>query len=392
MADETHEALGAENLALKAENALLHAQLEILKAQLETLKAKLAANSGNSNKPPSTDPPWKKPAAGPGASRGKKRRGGRRGSYRSIPESFDREVEVRPSACHAPECNASLESCRTKSRHHHYETDLSDDTPTKQVTRYLVHTVVCAWCGKTTTAERPNGGSAFGPVFHSWVGLLRSRYRISVSQVKELCWELWQIKISEGGIINCQNRLAVMLEGLHTEARTIIHEAAVRHADETTWFVNHKLSWVWVGVARFVSVFLIRPRRNKEAAIELLGPPTTGTQVTISDRYAVYDDYAGQVCWAHLMRPFEALAESKTMPELSCFGSRVVTAITAMLTAHRHWRDGTCSDAEYRPRIDACVATVMNLLENEGATHTNGRLREPCKSMLKDKSRFFLFV
>jgi len=92
-----------------------------------------------------------------------------------------------------------------------------------------------------------------------------------------------------------------------------------------------------------------------------------------------------------MMRPFQKLSESGNETE-SWFGSRLVVAITEMLTTSHVWRDGACDDDDYFARIELCCATVMDLMEVEGARHQNGRIREPCKSLLKHKNRFFLFV
>ena len=64
--------LRKENAALREENALLRQIIEELRARIIVLEAKLNKNSTNSSKPPSTDPPWKKPKTQTGTAHNKK--------------------------------------------------------------------------------------------------------------------------------------------------------------------------------------------------------------------------------------------------------------------------------------------------------------------------------
>ena len=71
---------------------------------------------------------------------------------------------------------------------------------------------------------------------------------------------------------------------------------------------GHTRAWLWVAVTSLVTVFLIRMSRGGQVARELLGEHFSGILVT--DRYSAYNWYPvrwRQVCWAHLLRDFEAI-------------------------------------------------------------------------------------
>jgi transposase len=89
----------------------------------------------------------------------------------------------------------------------------------------------------------------------------------------------------------------------------------VRGADETSWPRAGDSGWLSVSISEQAALFQIAARRDREAAIALLGEQPTGT--IISDRYAVYlfiDDTQRQLCLAHVLRDFTALAERDGAP------------------------------------------------------------------------------
>jgi transposase len=92
------------------------------------------------------------------------------------------------------------------------------------------------------------------------------------------------------------------------EARTDGPEPAVAHLDETRWCQGGKRAWVWGAVTSLVTVLLGRLSRGGQGARELLGEHFAGILVT--DRYRAYHWYpvrGRQLCWAHVLRDFEAM-------------------------------------------------------------------------------------
>ncbi|MFM7455741.1 MAG: transposase, partial [Vulcanococcus sp.] len=71
-----------------------------------------------------------------------------------------------------------------------------------------------------------------------------------------------------------------------------------------------KRGWQWVMVTAVVTVFVQGLSRSTAAAIELLGSPFGG--IVVSDRFLAYNHLPlqqRQLCWAHLIRDLNAIAE-----------------------------------------------------------------------------------
>ena len=82
------------------------------------------------------------------------------------------------------------------------------------------------------------------------------------------------------------------------------------HLDETHWRQGDKGAWLWGAVTTWVTVFVVRLSRSGHVARELLGETFAGILVT--DRYSAYNWYPvrwRQLCWAHLLRDFEAMRD-----------------------------------------------------------------------------------
>ena len=120
------------------------------------------------------------------------------------------------------------------------------------------------------------------------------------------------IDISLGAISNIERRITDGLEGAHSEALASVAASATKHLDETTWRESGSLAWLWAAVGENGTAFIIRDSRRAEVAKELIGEKPSG--VTISDRYGGYsfiDLQQRQVCLAHLIRDFRAMAEGE---------------------------------------------------------------------------------
>ena len=73
---------------------------------------------------------------------------------------------------------------------------------------------------------------------------------------------------------------------------------------------SNRRGWLWVVVTPLVTFFSVTLSRSKAAATEILGEDFQG--YVGSDRYSSYnwlDPKKRQLCWAHLLRDFQAIAE-----------------------------------------------------------------------------------
>ena len=110
------------------------------------------------------------------------------------------------------------------------------------------------------------------------------------------------------------------------------NEAALRHADETSWRVQvyrekgrSSRAWLWTSVSPDAVYFHIDPSRSAEVAMKLFGS-VEETVVLVCDRYSAYRslarELAGKIilqwCWAHQRRSFIDCAAGHVRLRLWC--------------------------------------------------------------------------
>ena len=118
-----------------------------------------------------------------------------------------------------------------------------------------------------------------------------------------------QIPISTGTIQNIIDRNAEALLPVYDRIGRIARSFWCNYVDETSWFKENGLQWLWAMVNERVAFYRIDPHRSK-AAFELLIQDWQG--ILVSDGYGLYRKWVNrQTCLAHLIRKADALAERK---------------------------------------------------------------------------------
>jgi hypothetical protein len=181
---------------------------------------------------------------------------------------------------------------------------------------------LCPCCGAHNVAtfgpEVPRG--SFGPHVEAINAYLGAGFRVSVRERQRLFQDLFGLKMSTGTIKAIDNRVSENVAAIYDEARAWLGQAAVAHADETSWPLGGLRGWLWVAVTDLVTVFQVDPKRGAAAFRRLFGPDFEGTLIT--DRLASYDGHPEddrQLCWAHLVRRFQGYADHRTA-EIRGFG------------------------------------------------------------------------
>ena len=126
------------------------------------------------------------------------------------------------------------------------------------------------------------------------------------------------LAVSPGTLANSLKRFVPLFEPLAEAILAHQNQAALRHADETTWRVQelraeHRSSraWLWTSVSTDAVYFHIDPSRSAEAAHKLFAEALIYT-VIVCDRYSAYKRLVGMLgglvtlafCWAHMRRDF----------------------------------------------------------------------------------------
>ena len=140
------------------------------------------------------------------------------------------------------------------------------------------------------------------------MSLYTGAYRLSKRTTQQMMDEVFGVPLSVGTIGPLEQATTAAVAAPVEAARRYVHEQAVAHLDETSWRQGGKRAWLWVAVTCWVTVFVVRMSRGGHVARELLGETFAGILVT--DRYSAYNWYPvrwRQLCWAHLLRDFEAM-------------------------------------------------------------------------------------
>ncbi len=371
--------------AARAVIATQHERIAHLEARVAELEARLGQNSSNSSKPPSSDGPQGKPA--PPKTPSGKRRGGQPGhrKHERVILPPDQVLDHKPTRCRR--CAAALTGDDP-----HPLVDQVLDLPDKlrHVVHHRRHTLACPCCGTRTTAPPvPAAASGFGPKLTAAVAYLSGVGRLGKRAIRTLFADLCDIPVSLGAVSK--------LEATVSRALAPIHAAAHEHTkgldanvDETSWKQGTSKAWLWVAVTTLLTVFLIRPHRNR-AAFDALAGPTPG--VVTSDRFPVYTHLRGnrrQVCWAHLRRDFQAMIDRKNAG--SEVGEELLLHADILFDHWERVRDGTRTRRWFRRTHAGWLRAEVKALLESGSGCSCGKTAGVCREILAVEESLWTFA
>ena len=368
----------------------LQQQVVTLSERVGALEERMQQTSRNSSRPPSSDPP-----GAPGQRAGKRsvrQRGGQRGhrgTGRPLlpPEHVDQIVDTTPTAC--GQCGHLLLGADPQPARH----QVTEVPPVRAVvTEYRRHTLTCPDCGTATTADWPAGmpSGRFGPRVAATVAYLTGRCGVSQRDARELLATLYGVEVGLGSIAALEAQVSDALAVPVAEARAAVQAAPVVNADETSWSEQTRRCWLWTAVTALVTVFLLRPSRSSGSAKELLGATYAG--IVGSDRYSGYAWIATeqrQVCWAHLVRDFTAVAERGGASK--ALGTACLDLADRLFARWYQVRDGTLDRATFTLLAAPLQAALHALLE-AGRAIRHAKTRHLCEHLLALEPALWTFV
>lgn len=316
-------------------------------------------NSRNSSQPPSRDPPGNQGnPSGKGQSAGKSSRQpgaqpGHTGHRRALlPES-------RADAIHRHYCQVQHCACggcvvvHAQPTYRHQVFDLPEVIPYRMEEHQLFHGD-CEHCGQRYQATLPETVSPtqMGPNLLALVGTLAGHYRLSISLTRELVQDVFGLTFSTGAYSQAQGQLSPMLTCTHQALHQAVSQEAIQHADETGHQRGREKRWMWLLTSQRFAFFMTHYSRGKVAGKRLLDQRNP-LSVLVSDHYAVYtaliDDRQHQLCWAHVLRNLNEMAESPGYT--GQVGQRLV-GITLLVFRTRHrFEQGLLNFHHYQRRM-----------------------------------------
>jgi transposase len=287
----------------------LQAQARDHEKRIEKLEVQTKKNSQNSSKPPSSDSPFDRSARKKKSKKSKRAKGGQKGhkAHRQQMLEPTQEHLMMPQRC---KCGHSdFEGCHMLPFYTHQQIELPEIQ--MQVSHWILHRCHCPECGKTVKASLPkNICSGYGPRLSALIAELSGIKAMSRNDVHQLCESVLGISIATGTIQKIIDRASEAIAPAHEHIGRIARGCACNYIDETSWFKNNALQWLWAMVNERVAFYRIDPHRSKQAFCQLIDD---WQGILVSDSYGLYRNwvYGRQTCLAHLIRKADALAERK---------------------------------------------------------------------------------
>ena len=346
---------------LQQKIAELESKLAAADARIIELELKLKKNSNNSSRPPSSNGPQV------GLLRKKKKSGKKQGAQpghvghaRKLagPEQIDKHVAVSlEGSC--PACGETGVVSRAFTKRHQVW-EIPQITP--HITEYMMESGRCACCRQRRCAELPIGVSSgvLGLRAKAMVATLTGQYRLSRRNAEQMLKDLFGLDIALGTVSQTEAKVSRVIEAPCLEVLQAAQESKAAHVDETGHKRAGQRLYSWVISTAKVVAFKVGYRRNRETAQLLLGPDFSG--VVISDRYSAYSYLPSsrhQVCWAHLKREFQAIADH---PELSAIGEQLLEVTKTIFDAWWDYKQRTIERHIFLERIKEEQAKLEKLL------------------------------
>ena len=375
--------------------ARLQQQLATLSERVRTLEEQLNKNASNSSLPPSANPPQapkpvvkqpsgKKPGAQPGHPPTLQRR--------LPPQRLQQVIPFVPSNCRR--CGHPLPQ---KAQAHDPEPSwhqVAELPPlAAQVIEYQGHARTCPACQTVPHAAIPaqRCRHSFGPRLAATLAYLVGCHRVSRRGAEEIAQAVFDVPVSLGSICHLEEQMSQALAPAHAEAVAAVRAAQVKHADETSWSQAGKRRWLWLAATATVAAFVVHARRNLAGLQALLGEIIAG--IVVSDRWTVYEvlpEGRRQLCWAHLIRDFRALAERMGVSRR--IGENLL-ALSAVL--FEYWpkvRDGTHSREWFQREVLSAVRPDVIWELRRGLRSRCAATRGTCRELLAWESSLWTFA
>ncbi len=335
----------------------LQATIAELQARITFLEAKLAADSTNSNRPPSSDG-LSKGSPKPRSLRqksGKKPGGqpGHPGTTFAWSENPDHViVHAPPSHCDA--CKSPLpEPTRFASR------QVADLPEVRYViTEHRAMESQCS-CGKLHRGVFPDGVNApmqYGPKIDAVAVYLTQQHMLPLQRTSAIINDLFDLSFSEKTVLQAVADAAEFLAPTVDTIADALRNAPVAHADETGIRIESKLHWMHT-VGTSLLTWVGCHKKRGQVAMNAFGilPHFRGTLVHDGlESYRSYKKCTHGLCNQHHLRELKALAEDHKQPWAEQMGKLLQEACHEVNVSD----DGTLPQKQikkYRSRYEAIL-------------------------------------
>ncbi|WP_300465591.1 IS66 family transposase [Desulfobacula sp.] len=348
-----------------------------LKKRVTKLENSLNQNSQNSSKPPSSDPPYKKPSKE--SKESKRNRGGQKGHkghQQKLMTPISENI-LLPETCSCGCLSFDPESIKPFYTHQVIELPEIE----MDVRHFILNQGTCIQCGNVVKAQLPcEHKTGYGPRLSALIAETSGIQGNSRETIRTFCQSVLGVSISSGAIQKIIDRASEALKPVHEKIGNIARNSYVNYIDETSWFQNGALKWLWVMVNSTVAYFMIHKNRSKQAFLDLV---QDWDGILVSDNYGVYQKWINlrQTCLAHLIRKAKALAERKD-PITRQFGQQITKDLQLLC----HWAKVIPEDIEWRAFYQHFTDLIFDHQEHKGEVGTLAR------SLIRQIESLWLFL
>jgi transposase len=297
---------------LRAENAALQALVEEQGRRIAELEARLNKDSHNSNKPPSSDSPFKKPPP-----RSQRKASGRKpGGQQGHPGATLALVEAPDDCIVVPltgacDCGRDCEEIAAEvqpERRQVIELEIK-----RKVVEYRTVAGACA-CGRVHRSTFPETVAApvqYGPSVSALAVYLTQEQLLPYQRTADVLAQVGGIALSAGSVHRAVEQAGHRLKPIAAAVGRALIASPVAHADETGVRVGTDLYWLHVLSTAELTAYFPHPKRGAEA-LDAFGLLEQFTGILVHDHWSAYARYdcLHAFCNAHHLRELIALAET----------------------------------------------------------------------------------
>ena len=317
----TPEAVQSHVIQLESHVLQLRQENHRLEELLVGLQCHANKNSKNSDRPPSSDNPYRYPSRKKDDNTPKKA-GAKVGHTGHAQELLmpSETIPILPETC---ECGGKkFEHLEVYQVHQEIELPKID----MQITHFVLHQGDCCDCGETVKAAVPvEHQTGYGPRLSAFIVEQAGIQGNSRTSIRDFCQSVLGFHISLGAIQKVVDRGSEAICPHYEAIAEVARQSEVNGIDETTWKEKGVLRQLWQMANPAVIFFMIHQRRSREAFFALI---QDWKGILISDGYKVYRKWINlrQTCLAHLIRKAQWLTEH-VKPDIRKFGEQALAEL-----------------------------------------------------------------
>lgn len=266
-------------------------------------------NSKNSSQPPSRD--FKSENKKRKRSSKKGAKPGHEKQERAWVDKPDKVIYALAENCEA--CHVNLLDQVAVKIIRHQITEIPEVKPVVIETQQ--YEVVCPCCGEIQRGKLPAGleaGRYFGPRLEATVTLLHHEHHIGFERLIQLCSEIFNLSLSEGGAVAIVKRAGAAVTDEAERIGEQVRQSKVIGSDETSGRGHGRNWWQWVFVSQKGEYHLMLPSRGYDAIERFMRE--CEAEVWVCDCWKAQLNAPAkmcQICLAHQIRNLQGLIEKR---------------------------------------------------------------------------------